>query len=116
MSTQDQQKNEDPTGAIPVLISNKSGELLELSRNIIKDEVLGILGKTWKDMLQHMGGLGNYSGSQPDWSVDVTGAMMPPDRFYKKQKELSAGTYISVCWTNVPHKIYLADGGLIVED
>jgi DNA polymerase II small subunit len=42
---------EDPTGVVPVLISNKSGELLELSRNIIKDEVLGILGKTWKDMV-----------------------------------------------------------------
>ncbi|MBU2559356.1 DNA-directed DNA polymerase II small subunit [archaeon] len=42
---------EDPTGAVPVLISNKSGELLELSRNIIRDEVLGIVGKTWKDMV-----------------------------------------------------------------
>jgi DNA polymerase II small subunit len=42
---------EDPTGMVPILISNKSGELLELSRNIIKDEVLGILGKTWKDMV-----------------------------------------------------------------
>jgi DNA polymerase II small subunit len=42
---------EDPTGMVPILISNKSGELLELSRNIIKDEVIGILGKTWKDMV-----------------------------------------------------------------
>jgi len=42
---------EDPTGTTPILISNKSPELLELSRNIIKDEVLGILGKTWKDMI-----------------------------------------------------------------
>ncbi len=42
---------EDPTGTVPVLISNKSGDLLELSRNIIKDEVIGITGKTWKDMV-----------------------------------------------------------------
>jgi DNA polymerase II small subunit len=42
---------EDPTGTIPILISNKSPELLELSRNIIKDEVLGVLGKRWKDMI-----------------------------------------------------------------
>ncbi len=42
---------EDPTGAAPVLLSNKSPELLELSRNIIKDEVLGIVGKTWNDMI-----------------------------------------------------------------
>ncbi len=42
---------EDPTGMAPILVSNKSLELLELSRNIIKDEVLGISGKTWKDMI-----------------------------------------------------------------
>lgn len=42
---------EDPTGVVSVLISNKSPDLLEISRSIMKDEVLGILGKLWKDLL-----------------------------------------------------------------
>jgi DNA polymerase II small subunit len=42
---------EDPTGTAPILISNKSPELIELSGSIMKDEVLGISGKTWKDMV-----------------------------------------------------------------
>ncbi|MBI5253346.1 MAG: DNA-directed DNA polymerase II small subunit [Euryarchaeota archaeon] len=39
---------EDPTGAIPVLILNSNRELLEISREIVKDEVVGIEGNLGK--------------------------------------------------------------------
>lgn len=42
---------EDTTGTIPILISNKEPEQIELSRTIVNDEVLGIIGKKWKDIL-----------------------------------------------------------------
>ena len=75
-------------------------------------------GKTWNDMLKQMGGLGDYNGSQPRWSVDVTGVSgLSQDEFRIKPKELTAGTYIAVCWTSgSQHDIFLADGGLVVED
>ncbi len=39
---------EDPTGAIPVLILNSNHELLEISREIVKDEVIGVEGNLGK--------------------------------------------------------------------
>ncbi|MDI6654411.1 MAG: DNA-directed DNA polymerase II small subunit [Candidatus Hydrothermarchaeota archaeon] len=39
---------EDPTGVIPVLILNSNRELLEISREIVKDEVIGIEGNLGK--------------------------------------------------------------------
>jgi DNA polymerase II small subunit len=42
---------EDPTGTINVLVSNKKRELLNFSRSIVKDEVIGVIGRLWNDMI-----------------------------------------------------------------
>jgi DNA polymerase II small subunit len=42
---------EDPTGVISVLVSNSEFELLRVSRSIVKDEVIGIEGKMWNDLV-----------------------------------------------------------------
>jgi hypothetical protein len=41
-----------------------------------------------------------------------------PGEFYTTHIELTAGTYISVCWTSDrgKHRVNLADGGLIIKD
>lgn len=71
-------------------------------------------GKTWMDLRRHGGGDG-VSASQPEWSVDVKSYIMLPGGNYTIDQELTAGTYVSVCWTMVPHKIWLAEQ-LVVED
>lgn len=40
---------EDPTGVIPILILNTNRELLSISENILKDEVIGVEGNVGRD-------------------------------------------------------------------
>ena len=70
-------------------------------------------GKTWMDMRRRV--TDGSRASQPEWSVDVTSYMMLPGGNYITDQELTAGTYIAVCWTNIPHRMYLG-GQLVVEE
>ncbi len=42
---------EDPTGIISVLVSNSNFELLKVSKSIVRDEVIGVEGKMWNDLV-----------------------------------------------------------------
>jgi DNA polymerase II small subunit len=40
---------EDPTGTIPVIILSSDPSLMKISRNMVRDEVIGVIGKLGKD-------------------------------------------------------------------
>jgi|Deesub1362A_J573_1020465.scaffolds.fasta_scaffold00016_104 DNA polymerase II small subunit len=42
---------EDLTGTITVLLSKNDGDLLKVSNSLVKDEVIGVVGRMWNDMV-----------------------------------------------------------------
>jgi len=99
-----------PAGKITLIFSNYTSYDAGIDLEILDE------GKTFKDMLRYMGGLHVYAGSPPEWSVDVAGGDMRPGQYEESQEELTAGIYIAVCGTISPHRVWLANGVLVVED
>jgi hypothetical protein len=71
-------------------------------------------GKTWSSLLRYLGPLPAMK-SQPDWSTDVLIIALAPGESYKRQEELTAGTYISICGQSAPYQVW-PGGALTVED
>lgn len=99
-----------PAGEMILIFSNYNNTIFEGGIDLeILDE-----GKTWKDMRGKIGPDGS-SSSQPEWSVDVANARLLPGGKSTSDRELTAGTYIAVCWTVDTHRIWLAEQ-LVVEE
>ena len=99
-----------PAGQITLIFSNHtSGSIANIDLEKLDE------GKTWGSMYNYMSPL-PFTGSQPDWSRDViTATGLDPGKSTTRQKELTAGTYISVCWQRGSNQTWLG-GQLIVED
>lgn len=72
-------------------------------------------GKTWDDMRGWIGREPATGAVQAEWSKDVLLVRMSPGGTTTRQLELTAGTYVAICWRGSPHLVWLG-GQLIVED
>ena len=98
-----------PAGEMSLIFSNYNDASFEGGIDLeMLDE-----GKTWGDMRGRFRDGG--SASQPEWSVDVANARLLPGGKSTSVIELTAGTYIAVCWTVETHRIWLAEQ-LVVEE
>jgi len=97
-----------PARQITLIFSNHTSINAGIDLEILDE------GKTWGAMSSYMAPL-PFTGSQPEWSKDVIMLSLPPGENTTRHKELTAGTYISVCWQSNPHLVWLG-GQLIVED
>ena len=99
-----------PAGQITLVFSNHtSGSIANIDLEKLDE------GKTWDDAYNYMSPL-PFTGSQPDWSIDVIKSpALDPGKSTTRQKELTAGTYITVCWGSGSYGLWLG-GQLIVED
>lgn len=95
-------------GETTIIYSNYTSGESGLDLEILDD------GRTWMDMRRHI--TDGTAASQPDWSVDVgVHALLLPGGNRSIVHELTAGIYIVVCYTGVPHRIWLAEQ-LVVEE
>ena len=98
-----------PAGEMSLIFSNYNDASFESGIDLeMLDE-----GKTWGDMRVRF--RDGASTSQPEWSVDVANTRLLQGGKSTSVIELTAGTYIAICWTVETHKIYLAEQ-LVVED